>query len=698
MKKNVLHLYAAVFLWVLIDNVHAQGKEEEDLESVYGGEEFVSIATGSSQPLARAPAVASVVSAEDIRASGATNLDEALETVPGVHVSVSGAGYNPIYIVRGIYSEQNPQVLVLINGIPITNLFAGNRSQVWGSMPVEDISRIEVIRGPGSALYGADAYAGTINIITKTSTEIPGTVAGVRVGSFDTKGAWVQHGGNWKGIDVAFSAEARSTDGFREPVAADAQTSFDTLFNTNASLAPGPVNTGGRLLDTRLDLSRDKWRMRFGYQGRRDIGTAAGASQALDPTGRGTADRYNADLTYNNSTFARNWDVTAQLSYFDVATLTDLVLLPPGTLETLFPGGFPNGVIGNPDVYERHYRSGVSAFYTGITDHRIRLGSGLDYGDMYRIQETKNFSLGPGGIPVPLGSIVDVSNTDPFIRPHQRQVRYAFVQDEWAFAKDWYLTAGVRHDHYSDFGSTTNPRFALVWQARHNLTTKLLYGRAFRAPSFAELYNINNPVDLGNPNLKPETINTSELAFDYQPFTAVHTSLSLFRYTMDDIIRFVADPAPATSATARNSGSQIGHGLEWEASWEATKELRLSGNYALQNATDERTDTASANAPQHQVYLRADWQVRPRWSFNTQAKWIADRKREFGDTRPPIKDYTLVDFTLRYRPTRDHLNFAFSVRNLFDRDAREPSLFPGYIPYDLPLAGRSFYLQATYGD
>lgn len=682
-----------IALSLFAGGVAAQNGEEADLASVYGGADFVTIATGGRQPLAQAPAAATVVTAEDIKAIGATELNQVLETVPGFHTAISGPGYNPVYIIRGIFtSEQNPQVLVLINGIPITNLFAGNRSQGWGGMPVQDISRIEIIRGPGSALYGADAYAGTINIVTKTADEIPGLVAGVRAGSFNSREAWLQHGTNVGELSSAFSLELSGTDGFRKTVESDLQTAFDAGPG-KASLAPGPVNTQVDRVDARGDLGWRLWRLRMGYQGRRNIGTGVGGAQALDPVGKVDADRINGDLTYDNPNFAPNWDVSTQLSYFESVTRSDLILFPPGAF------GFPDGVIGNPYVYERHYRLGTSAFYTGIADHRLRFGAGLTYGDMYRIRETKNFSLGPGGFPpMPLGGLQDVSDSAPFIRPHNRRARYLFAQDEWAITSDWHLTAGVRYDNYSDFGSTTNPRLALVWQARHDLTAKVLYGRAFRAPSFAELYNINNPVALGNPALKPETINTAELAFDYQPVNRWRTSLSVFQYTLDDIIRFVPDPAPASSATARNSGSQVGHGFEWEVSWEARKNLRLSGNYAFQRATDKRTDTAAANAPQQQIYLRADWQVQPHWTLNTQAKWIADRKRAAGDSRPPIGDYTLVDVTARYRPLRHHLSFAFSVRNIFNQDAREPSLAPGFVPNDLPLAGRSFYLQASYGD
>ena len=136
------------------DKVQLAQAEEEELAMAYGDKSFVSIATGSRQPIARAPSVASVITSEDIKAIGAADLDEVLETVPGIHVARSPLGYNPIYTIRGIYSQYNPQVLMLVNGIPITGVIFGDRSNIWGGMPVENISRIEVIRGPGSAIYG----------------------------------------------------------------------------------------------------------------------------------------------------------------------------------------------------------------------------------------------------------------------------------------------------------------------------------------------------------------------------------------------------------------------------------------------------------------------------------------------------------------------------------------------------------------
>jgi iron complex outermembrane receptor protein len=320
---------------------------------------------------------------------------------------------------------------------------------------------------------------------------------------------------------------------------------------------------------------------------------------------------------------------------------------------------------------------------------------------MYKTVEYKNYDLvfapGLGFQFVPLGGIVDVSNTDAvFLKPQDRNILYAFVQDEWAIAKDWTLTTGVRYDHYSDFGSTMNPRLALVWDVAYNFSIKALHGRAFRAPAFAEQYNINNPVALGNPNLRPETITTNELAFAWQPLPSVQTNLTLFKYQMKDMIRFMSSSDPSAGATAQNVGQQKGHGYELEARWNMTRNLRLSGHISTQISTDEATGESAGLAPGRRVFGRADWRFAPFWQFGTAVNYVADREREPGDSRPKIKDYTTVDMTLRREKFAGNWEIRATVSNLFNRDAREPSLAPGNIPFDLPLPGRAFYIQVEH--
>jgi iron complex outermembrane receptor protein len=225
---------------------------EDELMLLYGDEESVSIATGSSKPIRLAPSVATVITASDIEASGATFLDEALEMVPGLHVSTSSNRLNSIFSIRGIHTSQNPQVLLLLDGVPMTELFTGGRAPTL-RLPVAGISRVEVIRGPGSAVYGADAFAGVINIIPKSAREIGGTRVGIRTGSFDSRDAWLQYGGTPGGWDVAFNLEYNRSDGDRDRrVDSDMQTTLDTDFGTSASLAPGSLDTDYEILNTRM--------------------------------------------------------------------------------------------------------------------------------------------------------------------------------------------------------------------------------------------------------------------------------------------------------------------------------------------------------------------------------------------------------------------------------------------------------------
>lgn len=681
-------IFFIALLFVAFTNIaYSDYDEEEALIELYGDEEVISIATGSAQPISRAPAVATVITAKDIKQIGATDIDEALETVPGLHVSRRTRQNLPIYTFRGVYDQNNPQVLVLINGISINNLFVGDRGQAWGGMPVEAISRIEVIRGPGSAVYGADAFAGVINVITKDASEIDGVEVGSRLGSFDTRDVWALYGGDVGGFDVVLSAEFRDTDGHEEDVDSDVATAQAT------SLAPGSVNTGTQNFDTRLTILKNNWKFRTGLQRRRNVETGAGVAEALDPNGEFESDRWNADLTYHNPIFTDVWDLTAQVSYLNTSqeVSDDIILFPSGS-SLFIPGvgltpPFPDGVIGNPEVWERHLRYNVTGIFTGFDSHTIRSGIGYTHQEIYKVEEENNFS------PIGFGTLTDVSDTPfVFLPEKHRNNSFAFVQDVWQLSNDWELTAGMRYDDYNDFGDTWNPRLALVWAARHDLTAKLLYGEAFRAPSFAEFRNQNNPVANGNTELDPEEIETIELAFDYRPKNNLKLGLNLFMYEWDDIIRFTPDSA--TSLTAQNIGEQEGYGLEFEADWTVNRDLSFTGNYAYQESEDKDLNENSGNAPQHQLYVRANWEFIPDWHISPQWNFVLDRERVDGDSRSDIDDYDIFDVTLRSRAFSNRWELALSARNLFNKRAFEPSqngLTGPAIPGDLPLARRSVW-------
>ena len=674
----------------------AEVSEEEELAMSFGDKSHVSIATGSRVPVARAPSVATVITAEDIRAMGATDLDDVLETVPGLHVSRSPVVNSPIYVFRGVRSTLiNPQVLLLVNGQPQTGAYAGDRGVQWGGMPLENIARIEVIRGPGSALYGADAYAGVISIQTKRAEEIAGQQVGVRAGSFDSAAGWWQAGGRWEGLAVAGYLAYSRTDGAQRTVSADAQTGLDAIFGPfgvpPVSHAPGSMDDGYRMVNAALDASAGGWRLRTSYKRVFDQGSGAGVAQALDPTGRNSSEHVDADLSWRPTLPVADWDLLLRAYAAQYEEHSRLVLFPAGT--NLGGGFFEDGMIGNPEKWERTGRLEATAVYTGLAGHRIRLGAGYTRQDLYRIRETKNFN--PDFSPIGTGSfedVTDVTHTVPFIVPHQRSVEHVYVQDEWSLARDWALTAGVRHDRYSDFGGTTNPRVALVWEAAYDLTAKLLYGTAFRAPSFNELYAINNPASNGNASLTPERMRTLEAALAWQADATTRLGINVFRYRLSDLIRL------DSTLTYQNQGEQTGKGVELEAEWEPARQWRVGANYAWQHSTDEQTGEDPGMSPRQHAHLRVDWQPSRGWQADAQVNWVAGRKRQALDTRPAVADYTTVDLSLRSELGRGW-SIVFTARNLFDADVREPSPFGTpfvSIPNDLPQAGRAIFVTAEY--
>lgn len=655
----------------------------------------VRIATGRAQSLRRAPAVASVVTAEDISRIGATDLDEVMETVPGVHVSRNIQAYNPLYLIRGIHGQFNPQTLVLLDGMPLTMQFIGNRGNGWAGMPLENIARVEVIRGPGSAMYGADAYSGVINLVTKQASDIPGTEIGARAGSFGSRSAWALHGGHWGPWQVAAYLQHAQTDGDDPIIGSDAQTQIDQLYGSRASLAPGPVSLGHRMLDGQLSLKWGHAQIRIGHMGRDQIGLGGGTTSSLDPFSRGRTQRSHLSLDVDDLPLNADWRLQAHLTGLHLtAQHPPLLLYPAGA----WGGAFPQGMFGSPNTWERQWRGTVMAHYGGWSDHLLSVGIGHEDLHLYRAREYKNFVLSLGAPPTPLGdgSVVEVPVEDAFIKPHRRRVDHLILQDEWNLARDWTLTTGVRHDRYSDVGSTTNPRVALVWDTSLDLTTKLLHGRAFRAPAFMELYSINNPVLRGNPQLEPETIQTTELAFSWQARPDTLLQLSLFRHSLRDIIAPTGSPQ-----VFQNAGKQKGRGFELEARHELDHAVSVSGHYAYQRSIDENSRQDAGYAPRHHVYGRTDWRWDSGWQWSGQVNHVAGRRRPPGDTRDAVRDQTTLDLTVRSPRSASGWEFRASVRNLFDARLEEPSLYspgdaiPVLVPGDLPLAGRSLFVQVS---
>jgi outer membrane receptor protein involved in Fe transport len=648
----------------------------------------VTISTNTLQSLSQAPSVVSVITADDIKATGTTNLVEILQSVPGVYIRNNLFGYRPLVTMRGATSQHT---LLMVNGAPVKDL-AWSSGIFWKGLPANIVERVEIIRGPGSALFGADASAGVINIITKTAGKIEQSEAGVRAGSFDTQEAWVQHGTQWNGFDISLTADVSSTDGHRPFFARDAQTA-----RGDVSYAPGHADTGWDNQDIRFSIGQDNWRMLADYTRHSNLETGLTGAGVLDPLTSASDSQASLALLYNNETFARGWGLNAEVRYRDLEYSSGDGFLerPPGYQSTVGNPAttYPAGQLNQQRSAERRMNFDVSGKYSGFKNHVVSLGGGYVWQDLYDVEHRVNYGPISDTVTLPAGGpLVDISHSAYAFAPEKtRNNKYLFVQDIWGFADNWELTAGARYDDYSDFGSTANPRLALVWQTTERLTTKLMYGEAFRAPSYLELYS-RTAATLPNPDLKPETSRTWDLSFSWRAARDLQLGINLFQLDIVDII------AQDTSGMYQSGGNHVIKGVEMEAQWQATEALKFSGN--LTKRQQDYSKLTSYGIPDEEAYLRADWAFLPKWHWNLQANWTGKREQQpvppytTRDPRSPLGSQTLADTTIRYVHDKQW-EFAASIRNLFDVDAREYTTTKSLAEY-LPLPGRSFFAEIRY--
>ncbi len=648
---------------------------------------IVSVASGHDQPMRSAPAVTTVITARQIEDMGARDLYDVLRTVPGFFLGRNTVQVEPILSVRGFKSTFNQNILVLLDGIPQTERVTGDRLAVLGNVPLDIIERVEIMRGPGSALYGADAYSAVIDVITR---RIPPDKTRVTVGggSRQTRDARLLGGGRAGDFDVVGAVEYRETDGDRPLIAADLQTNLDALFGTRASLAPGEANTRLRLFGAQLNATGESVALMLRTSLGRDIGMNVGLANALDPFGRAGIATVEGNFTWKRG--GRDWGAKLVLDgLFYRSNLENAHLFPPGAF-----GFFPEGVVASSDVRQRNARLQSVVEYTGLPSHRVSVGAGAESGETRQHSESRNYTLIDGAI-VPIGAVQRIEDPGLMLfgaRSFSHDLQYAYVQDEWALDRNWTLTWGVRYDRYSDYGDQINPRVALVWDTSPYLTTKLIYGRGFRGPTLVDTRSRQSPALKGDPNLKPETIESVELAFDYRVRPDLLARMNLFYQETDDQIFIVSDRGPP--AVPANVGRQIGRGVELEARYDIDRHTQLYAAYSYQDSADETTDADVGYHPHHLLYARFQRRHKP-WLFSIQARHVGGRDRRAGDSRPVAGTYTFFDGLVRYEVAPD-FEVGFDARNLFDSKAEDAG--PGTdaaFPADIPLPGRTYYFTVT---
>ena len=663
------------------DEVTPLDEIDHSLEEAY----FSTIASGHLEAISKAPGVVSVITSSDIRAMGATHLDEVLETIPGLHVARSDLSrLEPVYSIRGIHSGFSAQVLFLFNGVEFKNPYSGGLPAAF-RLPLNGIERIEVIKGASSALYGANAYSGVINIVPKKVRDYSPTIAEVRLGSFGSQDFTVQHQyKNALGAGYFLSLEHQSSDGdSKRTISEDLQSSIDLDQGTTASLAPGSLNTNYSVTNLHLNVEDDLWSWNNWLWHQNGGGTGQGVARALDKDGYNDSTSIMSHLQYRRI-IDHGWSVESNFSLNYLNNKNHFKIFPDNSLIPIGSDGnpftsssspvlFTEGVIGKPHYTTRKTYADLAYQYIGIEDHILRFQTGGQYTTI-KTSERKNYGPGvlDGSETIVDGSLSDVSD-QPYVYLDDRQRHSIFLafQDQWSVSDDWTLTWGGRWDRFSDFGSIFNPRLGLVWEVDRDITAKLLYGEAFRAPSFSELYLKNNPSGLGSPNLDPERIKTYEMVLDYQAWSDLRVISSIYHYKAEDLIE---NKLAGSVFKFQNTAQQEGYGFEVESYWRANDALNLKAQYSYQHSENSDTGEAVADVPNHTAYLAVDYRLSDQWRLHLNNHWIGSSFRASGDSRDKLSGYSWTTLKLTKAFDPEGLSVALIVKNLLDENARATCL------------------------
>jgi iron complex outermembrane receptor protein len=663
----------------------AKSGESEDVTAALGNPEMISLATGYSRPLFDAPVSATIVTRRDIEESGARNLLELLQTVTSYYVESPDGGRSTVLAVRGL---ENRVLILVDNGYLYQGLYNGLPG--LQDLSLDNIERVEITRGPGSALYGADAVAGVVNIITRTSQAVTPREVGAKGGNLDTAGGYGIGALDIDGLHIATYGSYNQSDMTDRLLTADAQTAFDKAFHTHASLAPGPINATTKTTDARIDVSEDHWRVRATWHNDFDIGSGVGIADALDPNGRGSSQVGSLEWVYQNH-LSTDWDLHAYLLYSDVLQGENIFLYPPGA----FGNHFPDGVHQLIDEEEDRARGEATAIYAA-GDNRLLMSAGAFMDDARTTADVRNYVVIHGGV-IPTGQFASGGGVDSplLVGDREDNVVYGVLQDEWAFAKDFSLIAGTRLDYYNRYGAQWSPRAALVWSPSQSTTWKLLYNEAFRPPSVTETQSNGTFAALGNPNLFPSKTREGELQFGYR-WKSVDLTASAFTYNTDSLIVTTIDKAAPLGIAYINGNNDRAYGMDGEIKWHATKSVTftVNGMYQHHSSASEQYFIAES-PPKKLVNATLDWQFLSQWNVYVNGAGVFDQGRASTDIRPPPANYGLLNFAIRTTALPSGIVASLRATNALNKYYVQSSGSPTALPYDVPQPARIVTLQLT---
>ncbi len=696
-KRVKLFMFINFVIFLLLNptlsnsgNLFAKSRETglDEMFAIFSEEEIVVSALKKPRTVSKSPAIMSVITARQIKQMGFRTLSDVLETVPGFDVQMDNNGEKE-FIVRGVFDGSSQKVKVLIDGHSINEPGSGGASFVFFDLVVENVKKIEIIRGPGSALYGQNAFLAVINVITKDTDDIDGIQLTTSGGSFDTQNYNALFGKEFGDLKISGFFDFSDTGGFSKTI------EQDIIFEEIGSLSPGRAQMKKEKTDLNIKLSYKNLEFHGKYFKRRKEGYIGFDFALSDDTDWN--DTYIFTELIHRFALGEKLNVKTKAYYDRYDSDGFLEVRPEGYVDTTtfgFDVLFPDGWKGSTSI--NNYTFGFENQF----NYNVFKGNELTLGFQYEWIHQGDIQFGANFHPLtivdlttlaPLTSFKDFSSDLPFARRATRHIWAGYLQDEWNITKNIDLTVGVRYDHFTRFGGTTNPRVGLIWRFIEKAHLKLLFATAFRAPNFNELFFINNPSEIGNPSLDPEKINTFEIGLGYNITEHIRGNINYFFNRIRD--RIVLD-AGSPKQYQNQGGARI-KGIEAELKADWGNDNYVYANYTFQNAEETRNRKRLPFTPEHKANFGVNVGLWKYANANLNTFISGSRSRENGDTRGNLPSYALVNLTLIGKNFINNFEIRGSFNNLLDKNYEDPSP-KNTVPTDYPQQGRSFMIELRY--
>ncbi|OBT16319.1 hypothetical protein A9264_11810 [Vibrio sp. UCD-FRSSP16_10] len=608
-------------------------------------EVMVVTATSYQTKVSEVPASVSIITKEELALMPYNNLADALATTAGVHIADIGQGRQGIEI-RGMDVSQS---LILIDGRRMSRAsdMLGHSNFELQNIPVSDIERIEVIKGPMSALYGSDALGGVINVITKPkSNEWSGSVRG---GGSTAIG----EDGDTGNIEVSASGALIDDTVLMKVTTGHAyQGLIENRNRENETDIAGNRNT---FVDVELQTI-------ISPQQEVDVYTRVAQTDSwYDSNDDTSGDKIRSTTTYDTFEYG-----VTHSGYWDFAD-TQLRVYGSRVSQTNEKTiGAPN----DPNDIDEDIVDGYIQFFA-FDIHHVTLGG------QWSEQRLDSVDITTGGGSASQGAL--------------------FLQDDISLTDELSLLLGGRYDNHADFGSHFSPRAYLVYNPTQNWTFKGGYGEGFKAPtikqSSPEYYStaVGRPFDLkGNADLKPEVNKSYEISAAYNT-ERWGSTVTLFQNNVENLI----DLECIASCGRPIAGSTIYQyvnineaeikGIEWSGNVTLAPAWYVNMNLTLLDTEDKSTGEVIENKPKSQAYLAINWKTTEQLTTQVSMRHIGSQTDE-GEKLPA---YQVYDFAANY--SLNSFDVSMGVSNLLDTYLEDESEFFTYA-----IQPRQVYLNGTY--